>query len=240
MLKSKYKFVFTGGNGRFGQVLKIKLKKKNFIFPTKNQLNILNLNSIISFVDKHNPKYFVHMAALSRPMSIHEKDIKKSIDVNIIGTANVTKICSEKNIKLIYFSTQYVYPGKDGNYKEDDFLFPINNYGWSKLGGECSVMMYKNSLILRLSMTERPFIHKSAFYDSYSNFIFHDEIVPILFKVYKKKGILNLGGPRKSIYQFAKKYNPNIQGISVKKFKNKFPSDPSMSLNKLNQILKND
>ena len=180
------------------------------------------------------------MAALSRPMSIHEKNIRKSIDANIIGTANVTKACSEKNIKLIYFSTQYVYPGKNGSYKEDDFLFPINNYGWSKLGGECSVVMYKNSLILRLSMTERPFIHKSAFHDSYSNFIFHDEIIPILFKVYKKKGILNLGGPKKSIYQFAKKYNPNIQRISIKKLKNKFPSDPSMSLDKLNKILQND
>ena len=41
-----------------------------------------------------------------------EKDIKKSIDLNIIGTANITKACEEKNIKLIYFSTNYVYPGK--------------------------------------------------------------------------------------------------------------------------------
>ena len=45
------------------------------------------------------------------------KKIENSIDLNIIGTANVTKVCKEFNIKLIYFSTNYVYPGTKGNYK---------------------------------------------------------------------------------------------------------------------------
>ena len=71
------------------------------------------------------------------------KDIKKSIDLNIIGTANITKACEERNIKLIYFSTNYVYPGKKGNYKEGDNLLPVNNYAWSKLGGEAAVQFIK-------------------------------------------------------------------------------------------------
>ena len=58
-------------------------------------------------------------------------------------------MCSELNVKLIYFSTNYVYPGVKGNYSENDNLFPVNNYAWSKLGGECSVKLYKNSLIVR-------------------------------------------------------------------------------------------
>ena len=37
---------------------------------------------------------------------------------------------------------------KKGNYSEEDPVKPWNNYGWSKLGGECAVQMYKNSLIL--------------------------------------------------------------------------------------------
>ena len=89
--------------------------------------------------------------------------LKKSIDLNIIGTANITKVCSDLNIKLIYFSTSYVYPGTKGNYSELDNLNPINNYAWSKLGGECAVQMYKNSLILRITMTEKPFLHKKAY-----------------------------------------------------------------------------
>ena len=58
------------------------------------------------------------------------------------------------NIKIIYFSTGYVYEGKKGNYSENDAVKPFNNYGLSKLGGECAVMMYKNSLVLRITMTE--------------------------------------------------------------------------------------
>ena len=80
-------------------------------------------------------------------METHEKHVDKSIDLNIIGTANITKAGSELGIKLIYFLTSYVYPGTEGNYKEIDPLLPKNNYSWSKLGGESSVQMYKNSLI---------------------------------------------------------------------------------------------
>ena len=70
-------------------------------------------------------------------MNIHEKNISNSISTNIIGTSNVVKICSQYNIKLIYFSTNYVYPGKKGDYSENDPVLPINNYALSKFGGEC-------------------------------------------------------------------------------------------------------
>ena len=71
------------------------------------------------------PDILIHLAGLSRPMNIHEKNISKSIDLNIIGTANITKACERRNIKLIYFSTNYVYPGKKGNYKETDPLLQL-------------------------------------------------------------------------------------------------------------------
>ena len=58
--------------------------------------------------------------------------------LNIIGTANITKICKKYNLKLIYFSTGYVYEGKKGNYCENDPVKPFNNYGLSKLAGECA------------------------------------------------------------------------------------------------------
>ena len=118
-------------------------------------------------------------------MKIHEKNIKQSINLNIIGTANITKICSEMNIKLIYFSTHYVYPGKKGNYAETDPLLPVNNYAWSKLGGESSVHLYENSLILRVCMTQKPFVHKKAFADVKTSFIYHDEVAQIIFKLFR-------------------------------------------------------
>jgi dTDP-4-dehydrorhamnose reductase len=241
MLKSKKKIIFTGGNGRFGQVLQKTNFGHNVFFPSKSELNIVNINSIEKYLDKKKPDILIHMAALSRPMNVHDLNITKSINLNIIGTSNITIACAKRKIKLIYFSTQYVYPGVKGGYKESDSLLPVNNYGWSKLGGESAVQMYKNSLILRLCMTEKPFIHKSAFSDVKTNFIFHDEIIPILSKILNKKGIINLGGPIKTVYNFAVKNNPLIKKISAKKtLKGKFALNPSMSLKKLNKILKND
>ena len=177
------KIVITGGDGRFAQILKKDNNKLDILYPGKKELNILDINSINKYLKKNKPKYLIHAAALSRPMSIHNKEISKSIDLNIIGTANIVKVCSDLKIKLIYFSTGYVYEGKIGNYKEIDPVLPVNNYAWSKLGGECAVTMYKNSLILRITMCEKPFIHEYAFHDIETNFIFHEEVVKIIQKI---------------------------------------------------------
>ena len=232
------KIVITGGSGRFGKVFKNYTKIKKILFPSKNDLNILKVKSINKYLSTNKPDVLIHAAGLSRPMEIHEKNIDLSIDKNIIGTCNVVKVCKKLNIKLIYLSTAYVYPGLKGNYKETDSLLPYNNYGWSKLGGECAVQMYKNSLILRVSMTEKPFIHKYAFKDLITNFIFHEDVVKIFPKLIKKKGIINLGGKTMSVFKFAKQFNKNVKGVNSNKLlKNKIPLKHSMSLKKLNKIL---
>ena len=235
----KNKIVITGGSGRFGSELKKIKNKYKLLFPNKHQLNILNSENIKKYLKLQKPYYLIHLAGLSRPMEIHKKHIDRSIDLNIIGTANITKVCAELGIKLIYFSTSYVYPGIKGNYKESDPLMPINNYAWSKLGGESSIQMYKNSLILRVSMAEKPFVHKKAFYDFSTNFIFHDEVAKILFKLINKKGIINLGGKTQTVYRFVKKFNPKIKKNYAKKILGaKYPLNPSMNIKKLKKILK--
>ena len=111
------KILVTGGEGRFAKELKKTKSNYKFIFRNKKQLNILSIKSIKNNLEKFKPNILLHLAGLSRPMVIHEKKINKSIDLNIIGTANLVKICSKKNIKFIFLSTSYVYPGKKGNYK---------------------------------------------------------------------------------------------------------------------------
>ena len=229
------KIVITGGDGRFAKVLKKDNKKLNILYPGKKELNILDLNSIKKFLKKSKPQYLIHAAALSRPMNIHDKQISTSINLNIIGTANIVKVCSDLKIKLIYFSTGYVYEGKIGNYKEKDPVLPVNNYAWSKLGGECAVAMYKNSLILRITMCEKPFIHEFAFHDIKTNFIFHEEVVKIIPKILDKTGILNVGGKIQSVYSFAKKTKKNVKKKSGKKL---LPKNVSMNVGKLNKIMK--
>ena len=117
----------------------------------------------------------IHAGALTRPMVVHQERPHDSIETNIIGSSNVVLGCMKFDMKVIYVSTDYVYEGKDGNYTEDSPVKPFNNYGWSKLGGEAAVQMYKKSLILRVCMTERPFIHKRAYANVKSNFIYHEK-----------------------------------------------------------------
>ena len=233
----KGKILVTGGEGRFAKVLKEKNKLLNLHFATKKNCNILKLRSIENIVRKVKPKIIIHCAGLSRPMNIHEKNITKSIDLNIIGTSNITKICSKYKIKLIYFSTGYVYEGKKGNYSEKDPVKPFNNYGLSKLGGECAVAMYKNSLILRITMTEKPFVHKKAYSNLKSNFMFHEDLVKILPKIIKQKGILNVGGKSQSVFSFAKKYNSKVKKIKAKKSSN-LPLNQTMNLAKSKKVVR--
>ena len=232
------KIIVTGGTGRFGKILK-KIIKNKYLFPNKNELNILSLSNIETYFKKKKPKVLIHLAGLSRPMDEHERNISKSIKLNIIGTCNIVMACKKFNIKLIYFSTSYVYPGTNGYYLETDPLLPVNNYAWSKLGGETAVQMYKNSLIIRACMTERPFIHKKALSDVRLNFIFQDEIAEILPKLIKLKGIINVGGPIRTVYDFAKKYNPSVKKISLKNIKNViYKKNMSMNISKFKKIYK--
>ena len=235
----KKRIIVTGGSGRFGSYLKNIETNHDIFFPQKKIFNILNPINLKKYLKKTRADTVIHLAGLSRPMSIHEKDIKKSIDLNIIGTANITKVCSELNIKLIYFSTHYVYPGVKGNYSENDNLLPVNNYAWSKLGGECAVQLYKNSLILRVCMTEKPFLHKEAFANVKTSFIFHEDVAKILFKLINKKGIINIGGNAEFVYNFAKKNNPKVKKIFLKK-DNKIgmPFNSSLNIKKLNKFIK--
>ena len=234
------KIILTGGSGRFAKVLKKFTTQQKIYYPTKKNLDINKFDSIKKYIKKIKPNYLIHCAALSRPMHIHEKQPIKSITTNIIGTANIVKACIQEKIKLIYFSTNYVYPGRKGNYKESDPVLPINKYAISKLGGECAVQMYENSMIVRLCMAEKPFIHKEAFDDVEMNFMYHEDLAKNLIKLIDYKGIINVGGSKQTPYSFAKRDNKKILSISAKKIYGKnYPSKQSMRIKNYLKLLKN-
>ena len=106
------------------------------------------------------------------------------------------------------------------------------------MGGESAVQMYDNSLILRVCMTEKPFVHDKAFGDFIKNFTFHENIANYLFKLIDKKGVINVGGKTQSVYNFVKKYNSKIKKISAKKILGKnAPLNISMNINKFKKLI---
>ena len=66
-------------------------------------------------------------------------------------------------------------------------------------------------------MCEKPFIHKKAFYDINTNFIFHEDVAKIIPKILDKKGIINVGGNKTSSNRYQKKLIKKIEKISGKK-----------------------
>tara|TARA_Y100000768_G_C23968469_1_gene679179 strand:- start:1199 stop:1903 length:705 start_codon:yes stop_codon:yes gene_type:complete len=232
------KIIFTGGSGKFGKIFKkFHSNKKNIYYPSSSIFDVTNLKKMEKYIKKIKPKLIIHAAAISRPMSLHEKKIDKSVSVNIIGTSNVVNLCLKYQIKLIYFSTNYVYPPEKGNYNESHPLLPFNNYAWSKLGGECAVQMLKNSLTLRICMTEKPFAYKYAYSNLKTNFMFHEDLAKIFFKLVNKTGVVNIGGPAQSVYNFARKSNKKIKKKILKKKNKSLPLNSTMNIQKFRGIL---
>ena len=107
-MRKKKKILVTGGSGRFGRILK-KLNYKNYVFPSKKQLDITNIKSIERSIKEIKPKLIIHLAGLSRPLSAHERNPINSINLNIVGTSNLVMVAKKYNIKFVYFSSNYVY-----------------------------------------------------------------------------------------------------------------------------------
>ena len=72
--------------------------------------------------------------------------------INSIFPYTLSKITSEKKIDLIHFSTDCVFSGKTGNYKESDFADSQDSYGRSKFYGE---VQNENTLVFRISVIGR-------------------------------------------------------------------------------------
>ena len=239
------KIIISGGNGKLAQSIIEQSIGHDIVAPSRQEMNVSNLWEIEDEIKHHNPDVFIHAAAYTKPMNKHEKHPDESIRTNIIGTSNVTLACMKHDVKLVYISTDYVYPGTDGNYSETDSLSPymeksdgIAKYGWSKLGGECAVRIYDNSLILRACISEYPFPHNQALTDVKKSLMYNFEAARIILKLLNEKGVINLGGDSQSVYDFASKRNPRIKKITRQDVKDVcIAPDTSMNTFKLKEIL---
>jgi len=232
------RIIISGGNGNLATEIKKANREHEIIAPLKEELNVHSLEDCYMFLNTLKPDVFIHTAALTRPMIKHIESPEISIKTNIVGTSNVVLACIENNTKLIYISTDYVYPCTNGNYSEKDALLPVNEYAWSKLGGECAVKLYNNSLILRMALCQQPFPHPKALVDIKKSYLYMNEAATIILKLINETGIINIGGETMSPFEFAKKDNPNLEKISLNEVGDvKMGKDASMNINKMKIIL---
>lgn len=225
------KILVSGGSGLLGRQLK--LLDPSIISTSRKELDVSNYDSVTLQIRKNKPDTFLHLAAFTDNRKL-EKDPKRAIIDNIVGTSNVTLACMESNVRLVYISTDYVYSGKRGNYSEEDEILPVNRYAWSKLGGECAVRQYENSLIIRTSFGPLKFPYEKAFVDMWVSKDTVDVIAPMILKASKSKitGTLNIGTGRKNMFEYASKLDKNVKKATRNEFMNSRDFDTSLNISK--------
>lgn len=239
----------TGGSGLLGQTLKPLLK--HAWFPTHKELDICKYWQIPWYISTGNRKIdtIVHLAAFTSPPRVDE-DPQEAIVTNIMGTANIVNTCINLNLYLIYMSTDYVFDGESifmesngdiyTSYKEESLLHPINKYAWSKLGGECAVRMYDNSLIIRTSFGPDEFPYEKAFVDQYTSRESVTNIAHKLVRIIDHKpnitGVLHIGGKRQTVFEYAKQTKPNVKELKRNEVNFMVPHDTSLDSSKYKEI----
>jgi len=150
----KIKILLIGKNGQIGSSIKKRLSKvnKNITCWSKKELNLENLLSIQKKLNKIKPEIIINAAAYTK-VDDAEKNKNLCYKVNSLSTKKIAQWSYKNNSLLIYYSTDYVFSGKNKkSYKENDKTKPINVYGKSKLAGEKNIISSKcKYLILRIS-----------------------------------------------------------------------------------------
>ena len=232
------KCLFTGGSGLLGGEFKKLLP--DMLYPATSEFDLTDPAQMESYLAGREISLIVHAAAFTSPPRINE-DPQRALDVNIIGTANLVKICARYGIRLIYISTDYVFRGNQGMYREDDPVFPINKYAWSKLGGECAVRLYDNSLIIRTTFGPNEFPFAKAFTDQWTSresvAVTARMIAALLDK--EVNGTIHVGGPRKSVYDYAKGLDPQkeIGEMSIHEVSFAVPVDTSLDCARYDEVV---
>jgi len=210
-------------------------------YPTSKDFDVTNYVQMEEYVNRNGCELLIHAAAFTSPPLI-EKNPTRAIDVNIVGTSNIVKICMKFDARLIYICTDYVFKGDKGDYKEDDPVLPVNKYAWSKLGGECAVRMYDKSLVVRTTFGPEAFPYEKAFVDQWTS---RESVCVIARKVAELidrdiTGVIHVGGPRKSVLEYARALDTarEIGELSVKDVGFAVPADTSLNCDKYNRIVK--
>ncbi len=152
----------TGSSGQLGSEFKNISARLNFqfIFTDREDFNITEKININDFLEGKSIDVILNCAAYTAVDKAEDEE-EKAYLINHIGVKNLVEVCEKKNIKLIHFSTDYVFDGLNHKpYHENDRVSPKSVYGCSKLAGEQEIMRSEiSALIIRTSWLYSRFGH---------------------------------------------------------------------------------
>jgi dTDP-4-dehydrorhamnose reductase len=153
------KILIIGGSGLLGFKLGEFLEHHNYnVHSTYHQtppgtsekkyrLDITKKEDVENLLQTIQPEIIIHTAAYTN-VDACEKNQAEAYAVNVGGTLNLLQSNKKIGAKFVYISTDYVFDGNKGLYKEDDERNPINYYGRTKLEGELLVEQQCDDFII--------------------------------------------------------------------------------------------
>lgn len=137
----------TGASGLLGSAVALRLAGRHEVFALSHSrptafrgvegvaCDLRNPRAVRESVARIRPEIVVHAAALTGVDSC-ERDPGDAVAVNVWGTRNLLDACRDVAEMFCYISTDFVFDGSRGPYREADIPFPVNVYGCTKLAGE--------------------------------------------------------------------------------------------------------
>lgn len=221
----------TGGSGTLGTELIRQSHKFNISFtaPSSKDCDITDERAVHKSLVKFEGDIVLHAAAITDVKGVQTSPMA-AIDINVLGTINLIKICQHLNKKLVFISTDYVFDGKKGNYKIGDPINPISKYAKTKSAAELLVRCIEETLVIRTSFFGYDFPYDKAAIDQWSSKDYVDVIAPLILKVLKKKktGIVHIGTARTTTYEKAQRRKPLVEGVYLQDLGFQIPRDISL------------
>ena len=224
----------TGGFGILATALRPYFPYADFL--SRQSCDVADGGSVKRWFSGHSYDLIIHAAAETNAAA----DPAALTQVNVVGTANVTHWARKQQARLVYASTDYVYPGT-GGHRETDPVFPANGYAWSKLGGECAAQTYEKALIVRGSWYADLTLYKAST-DGFTGKLPVEKAAGYLaaLSTSTHTGIVNVGGNRRSLYEIVvSEFHPRCQPILRGQAGTAYPipEDVSLDCSRLHQIV---
>lgn len=148
------RILVTGVSGQLGYDVERELERRGIehLGTSSRELDITDREAVERLMEAYRPDAAIHCAAYTK-VDLAEDEPERCWAVNADGTRNMAAACRKTGAKLLYISTDYVFPGTgERSYETGDPTGPVNTYGRSKLAGELAVQsLLEKYFIVRIS-----------------------------------------------------------------------------------------
>jgi dTDP-4-dehydrorhamnose reductase len=231
MIAPPSRILLTGGTGRLGRELQVLLS--GVVAPSRAELDVTQPEMIEAALKRFEPEVLVHAAAYT-DVAAAEQNREACWQINVAGTRRIVQAAVNFGVFLVHISTDYVFEGTRGMYKEEDPPGPVlNYYALSKLVAEELVRLAPRHLLIRTSFRPREWPHPVAFTDVYTSQDYVDIIAPeVALAIQHHREIphstLHIATERKSAYELARRRRPDVRPGNKREANVALPDDISL------------